>query len=442
MRLSRRTRRLAAADKRHVWHPFTQMREWDPSDFLVIEKGRGSELIDTDGRRYLDGVSSLWCNEHGHRAPELDRAVRCQVGRIAHSTFLGLSNVPAIELAEALVRLAPRGLNKVFYSDSGSEAVEIAIKMSYQFWKHSTGRERKVFVRLENAYHGDTIGAVSVGGIGLFHELFKPLLFKTAAAPADAQKLEAVVRKHGKNVAAIVVEPLVQGAAGMLVHPKGFLKAAGRIARKYGTLLVVDEVATGFGRTGKMFACEHENVRPDILCVAKGLTGGYLPLAATLATDRVYNAFLGRYEEFKTFFHGHTYTANPLACAAALASLERFKKKKVLQHVNRLSKRLRALLQPLEAHPRVREIRQIGLMAGIELTSSPLDPKLGAKVCRAARDRGVIVRPLGNVIVLMPPFSFTEKELTRLCKVTIESINATKLSTKGVRPLFGGSPRK
>jgi len=429
MRL-KKTTRLASLDKKHVWHPFTQMREWDPSDFLVIEKARGSYLYDTDGKKYLDGVSSLWCNVHGHRVPAIDAAVKRQLSKVAHSTFLGLSNVPAVELAARLSKMAPRGLEKVFYSDSGSEAVEIAIKMAYQYWKYATGKERKVFVRLENAYHGDTLGSVSVGGIGLFHKLFKPLLFKTAAAPADAKGLEAVVRRHRGQVAAIVVEPLVQGAAGMRTHPEGFLKAAERIARKHDTLLIVDEVATGFGRTGKMFACEHEGVRPDLMCVAKGLTGGYLPLAATLATNRVYDAFLGSHDEFKTFFHGHTYTANPLACAAALASLELFAKNKTLAHVHKLAATLAALLAPLKKHPHVAQIRQVGLMAGIELVEHKKTGKpyaagltIGAKVCRAARDKGVIVRPLGNVIVLMPPFSFTEVELVRLWSAIARSID-------------------
>ncbi len=432
------TKRLARWDKQYVWHPFTQMREWDPKDFLVIEKGRGSWLIDTDGRRYLDGVSSLWCNVHGHRVPELDRALRGQIGRIAHSTFLGLSNVPAVQLSRELMRAAPRGLGKVFYSDSGSEAVEIALKMAFQYWKHKGKPRKEGFLKLTNAYHGDTIGSVSVGGIGIFHEIFGPLLFKTfsakgpdryhekfrgsddAYAAVCAARVEKVLRKRAGKIAAIVMEPLVQGAAGMITHPRGFLKRVRRLADRYGVLLILDEVATGFGRTGRMFACQTEGVRPDILCLAKGLTGGYLPLAATLATDEIYNAFLGRYEEFKTFFHGHTYTANPLACAAALANLKRFRARGVLARNRRLIRSLTRHLSAFRALPEVGDVRQCGLMAGIELKEQ--NPRVGARVARRARDKGVIIRPLGNVIVLMPPYSFTEAELARLCRATREAI--------------------
>lgn len=444
---SRRTRRLARLDKRHVWHPFTQMREWDPDDFLIIEKGKGSYLYDTEGRRYLDGVSSLWCNVHGHRVPELDRAVKAQLGRIAHSTFLGLSNVPAILLSRRLVRIAPPGLNKVFYSDSGSEAVEIGLKMAFQYWKHK-GKPGKIgFLKLTNAYHGDTVGAVSVGGIGLFHEIFGPLLFKTFSADAPdryhekfrasddayaalcASRVEKVLKKRSGSIAAIVMEPLVQGAAGMITHPRGFLKRVRRLADRYGVLLILDEVATGFGRTGRMFACEHEGVRPDILCLGKGLSGGYLPLAATLTTDEIYNEFLGRTEEFKTFFHGHTYTANPLACAVALANLERFGARGVIAANRKLIRGFTRRLADIACLPHVGDVRQCGLMAGIELVQDkasnrgyPVGDKIGARVARCARDKGVIIRPLGNVIVLMPPFSFTEAELAKLCGAVRESI--------------------
>ncbi len=441
------TEQLARWDKRYVWHPFTQMREWDPEDFLIIGKGRGSYLFDTEGKSYLDGVSSLWCNVHGHRVPELDRAVRDQLGRVAHSTFLGLSNVPAVLLSRELVRIAPRGLRKVFYSDSGSEAVEIALKMAFQYWKHKGKPQKSKFLRLTNAYHGDTVGSVSVGGIGLFHEIFKPLLFKTFSAEgpdryhqnfkgSDARyaqicagRIERVLKHRAGEIAAIVMEPLVQGAAGMITHPPGFLKRVRKLADRYGVLLILDEVATGFGRTGRMFACEHEKVSPDILCLAKGLTGGYLPLAATLTTDEIYGAFLGRYDEFKAFFHGHTYTANPLACAAALANLKRFRARRVLERNRKLIRLLADCLEEFRALAHVGDVRQCGLMAGIELVAEkttnrpyPLEKKMGMRVARRARDKGAIIRPLGNVVVLMPPFCFTESELRKLCRVVKEAI--------------------
>jgi adenosylmethionine-8-amino-7-oxononanoate aminotransferase len=447
-RVTARTRQLIGWDKKYVWHPFTQMRDWtaDP-DTLVIERGQGSHLIDSDGRRYLDGVSSLWCNTHGHRVPEIDRAVREQLGKIAHSTYLGLANEPASILSKELIAIAPKGLAKVFYSDSGSEAVEIALKMAYQYWRLKGVKTRRTFLKFTNAYHGDTVGSVSVGGIQLFHDIFGPLLFKTFAAPAPyryrdaftgseeayaqfcADRVEAVLKRHHREVAAIVLEPLVQGAAGMLTQPRGFLKRVAALAKKYDTLLILDEVATGFGRTGTMFACEREGVSPDLLCLAKGITAGYLPLAATLATDRIYGAFLGRYDEFKTFFHGHTYTANPLACAAAVANLEYFKKKRVLVRARRQIALLAAELKMIATHPNVGEVRQIGMMVGIELVADqktkkpfPIELQIGARVCREARNHGVIIRPLGNVIVLMPPFSFTDAQIRALCGAVRRSI--------------------
>jgi adenosylmethionine-8-amino-7-oxononanoate aminotransferase len=447
-RVTPRTRQLIGWDKKYVWHPFTQMRDWtaDP-DVLVIEKGSGSYLIDSDGRRYLDGVSSLWCNTHGHRVSEIDRAVKRQLGKIAHTTYLGLANEPASILSKELIAIAPKGLKKVFYSDSGSEAVEIALKMAYQYWQLKGVRTKKTFLKFTNAYHGDTVGSVSVGGIQIFHDIFGPLLFKTFTAPAPyryrenfsgneeaytefcAGRVEQVLRKHHREIAAVVLEPLVQGAAGMLMQPRGFLKRVAALAKKYDTLLILDEVATGFGRTGTMFACEQEGVSPDLLCLAKGLTAGYLPLAATLATDRIYDAFLGSYSEFKTFFHGHTYTANPLACAAAVANLRYFKEKRVLDRARRQTAALTAELKKIEAHPNVGEVRQKGMMVGIELVRDratrapfPIEAQMGARVCREARKHGVIIRPLGNVVVLMPPFSFTDAQIRQLCAAVHRSI--------------------
>lgn len=442
-----RTKALLAADQAHVWHPFTQMRGWLEDAPLVIERAEGNWLIDTEGKRYLDGISSLWVTVHGHRRPELDAAVRAQLDQVAHSTLLGLASVPSIQLAQRLVALAPKGLSRVFYSDSGSTAVEVAVKMAYQYWQLVGRPSKQRFVALAEAYHGDTLGSVSVGGMDLFHERFRHLLFDVERIPTPhgyrwpgrdvlAESLEAAERllrdKH-ETLAGLVVEPLVQGAAGMLMQPKGYLKALAALCRKYEVLLICDEVATGFGRTGTMFAVEQEGVTPDLLCLAKGLTGGYLPLAATLASERIYQAFLGSFSEAKTFFHGHTYTGNPLACAAALASLELFETDRTLARIPRVMAALAPGLERIAAHPHVGEVRQRGLMVGIELvrekaTKTPFDfaERMGFRVCSAAREHGVWLRPLGNVLVLMPPLSLTDDE-ARLLTDAVEQALAKVL---------------
>ncbi len=417
--------KLADKDRRYVWHPFTQMRDWTAAEPLIIDRAEGNELIDVDGRRYLDGVSSLWVNLHGHHRRELDDAVRAQLDRVAHSTLLGLANVPSIELAERLVEIAPAGLTRVFYSDSGSTAVEVALKIAFQYQKQRGRAEKRKFLALTDAYHGDTVGAVSVGGIDLFHEIFHPLLFHVLRVPPAIEALERTLAAHAHELAAFVVEPLVQGAAGMLLQPPGFLRAARELCTKYDVLLVADEVATGFGRTGTMFACEQESVAPDLMCLAKGISGGYLPLAATLATEEIYAAFLGQYEHKLTFFHGHTYTGNPLACAAGLASLDIFERDHVLERLQpkiaRLHARLDAELAPL---PPVVAIRRRGFMVGVELGPYAYEQTIGARVCLDLRARGVLLRPLGNVIVMMPPLSITDDEIDRLVDGTRESIRA------------------
>jgi adenosylmethionine---8-amino-7-oxononanoate aminotransferase len=422
---------LVAADRAHLWHPFTQQQGWAEEEPLIVERAEGTDLIDADGRRYIDGVSSLWCNVHGHCHPRIDAAVRDQLDRVAHSTMLGLSHRPGIELAQRLVEIAPPGLTRVFYSDSGSTATEIALKMAFQYWRQN-GEQRSKFVSLRMAYHGDTIGSVSVGGIDLFHSTYRPLLFDTLQAePGDAAAIDRLLSHYSGEVAAVIMEPLVQGAAGMLVHPEGYLRAVRRLCDRHGVLLVLDEVATGFGRTGRMFACEHEGVAPDLLCVAKGITGGYLPLAATLATEEVYSGFLGRFEELRTFFHGHTYTGNPLACAAALASLDVFEEERTLERLQRKIELLGELLEPIAAHPAVRAVRRRGFMTGIELAEQPLAARMGHQVTLEARRRGAVIRPLGDVIVLMPPLSISEGELTRLLAITAESIEAATATAAG-----------
>jgi adenosylmethionine-8-amino-7-oxononanoate aminotransferase len=445
------TERLRQRDRAALWHPFTQMADWEKDAPLIIERGEGNYLFDTEGRRYFDGVSSLWVNLFGHRRKEIDEAVRAQLDRMAHSTFLGLSHPPAIELAEKLLAVAPPGLSRVFYSDNGSTAMEIAIKMAFQYWRQREGgaEERREFLTLSEAYHGDTIGSVSAGGIDLFHRIFRPLLFSTHRVPAPhcyrcpyglsrpscslfcAERMEEEVRGRKDTLAAAIVEPIVQGAAGMLLMPEGYLARLRAVTRECGVLLICDEVATGFGRTGTMFACTQEGVSPDIMAVAKGMTGGYLPLAATLATEDIYRAFLGRYEEFKTFFHGHSYTANPLGCAAAIATLSIFGREDILARVSRLGRTMERALAELSGHRNVGEIRQKGLMAGIEIVADratrerfPPGEKIGQRVVRKVRERDVILRPLGDVIVLMPPLSSNEEEIRSLVRSASWAIDA------------------
>jgi len=399
-------------DKSYIWHPFTPMQDWVANEQLIIARGEGCYLYDLEGKKYLDGVSSLWVTVHGHRNKYINRAICQQMDKVAHSTLLGLGNIPSIELAKKLVEITPKGLNKVFFSDNGSTAVEIALKMAFQYWeqlqtsnfkpqnitKKNKYQQKTKFLTLVNAYHGDTIGSVSVGGIGLFHQIYQPLLFKSFKVRPSLAEVARVIRRHHREIAAMIVEPMVQGAAGMLLQPKGFLKGVRRLCTQYDVLLICDEVATGFGRTGKMFACEHEGVRPDVMCVAKGLTGGYLPVAATLTTDKIYRAFLGNIEERKTFFHGHTFTGNPLGCAAALASLELFEKTKLLDHVRKNSRLLTTLLRPFRSLPIVKEVRQCGTMVGIELGPFPAKLRLGHQVILEARKRGAILRPLGDCL--------------------------------------------
>jgi adenosylmethionine-8-amino-7-oxononanoate aminotransferase len=442
-----RQRRLEEADKRYIWHPFTQMQDYQGMEPVIIEQGEGSYLIDIHGRRYLDGVSSLWVSVHGHRCSEIDRAVIEQVGRISHTTLLGLSNPPAIELAERLVEIAPRGLERVFYSDNGSTGCEIALKMAFQYWQHRGASSKTRFISFKNGCHGDTLGAVSVGGIDLFHEAFRPLLFpvlqaespycyrcplglrRPACAMACLGSLERILEDHHEEVAALIMEPLVQGAAGMITQPVGFLTRVRELCTRYGILMIADEVAVGFGRTGKMFACDHEKVKPDLMVLAKGITGGYLPLAATMTTEEVYAAFLGEHHEFKTFFHGHTYTGNPLACAAAVANLEVFAKDRTLQQLAAKIDFLARGLERFKDLTAVGEVRQRGFMTGIELvadkktkTPFPVQERMGIKVIMEARKRGVIIRPLGDVIVIMPPLSISQAELEELVEVVYQSI--------------------
>jgi adenosylmethionine-8-amino-7-oxononanoate aminotransferase len=431
-------------DRAHVWHPFTPMQAYEAEKPLIIAEARGCFLIDLDGREYLDGVSSLWCNVHGHRVPQLDDAIRQQLDAVAHSTLLGLSNVPAIRLARRLVELAPAGLRHVFYSDDGATAVEVALKMAFQYWRQCARPrpEKTRFLALQGAYHGDTLGDVSVGDLARFHHLFAPLLFPTVRAPNHhcyrcplglerascridcVEMLADLVAQHADSLAAVVIEPLVQGAAGMVPAPEGYLRRVREVTRRHDVLLIADEVAVGFGRTGTLFACTQEDVTPDFLCLAKGLTGGYLPLAATLTTEEVYRAFLGPPETGRTFYHGHTYTGNPLGAAVALANLELLEAPTGLDALPEKIERLRHHLEQLRNFSVVGDVRQKGLMAGIELVRDrrtkerfPAEARMGARFCRLAREQGVLLRPLGDVVVVMPPLAIDLALLDRLGNV-------------------------
>jgi adenosylmethionine-8-amino-7-oxononanoate aminotransferase len=438
---------LEAWDDAHVWHPFTPHSVYREEEPLLIVAGEGNYLIDADDNRYLDGVASIWCNTFGHRRKEIDDAVRAQLGRIAHSTLLGNAGDRSILLAKRLTELAPPGLSKVFFSDNGSTAVEVALKMTLQYWQQVDGggcSQKTKCLAFTGAYHGDTVGAVSLGGIELFHSRFRPLLFEVVRAPSPSfywrplgqtrqeaerefiETFDRLISLHADQLAAVVMEPGMQGAGGMITHPDGFLKHVREVTRRHDILLIFDEVAMGIGRSGAMFAAERENVAPDFLCLAKGLTGGYLPLAATLTTERVYEAFLGRPEEGRAFFHGHTYTGNALGCAAALAVLDVFQRERVLDELPAKIEKLSTELERLREFPRhgdggVGDIRQYGLAAGIELVADrgsrePFDvaARIGMKVCRLARECGVFLRPLGDVIVIMPPLSISEDEIELL----------------------------
>lgn len=421
---------LAKLDHQHVWHPFTQQQDWVRSEPLIIDRAEGSWLIDTEGRRYLDGVSSLWTNVHGHRHPKLDAAIRAQLDKVAHTTMLGLSHPTAIELAAKLVGKAP-GMSRVFYSDNGSTACEIALKMAFQYQQQIGQTARTRFASLADAYHGDTIGAVSVGAVELFHSIYRPLLFEAVALPApttpnspdeDAclERALALLDVHGHELAAIIVEPLVQGAAGMKMHSARYLRTILERARQHGVLVIIDEVAVGFGRLGTLFAFEQLDVRPDFLCLAKGLSGGYLPLAATLTTAEVYEAFLAEPEAYRQFFHGHTFTGNPLACAVALASLALFDEEDTLAHVQQLSAHLTKRLTALAEDERIVGFRQRGVMAGVDLVARD---RAGHRVCMACRPRGAILRPLGDTVVINPPLSISVAELDQLLDVLTAAID-------------------
>ncbi len=442
-----------SGNRTNIWHPFTQMKEHESLSPIMIEKGEGVYLVDSEGNRYIDGVSSLWVNIHGHGVNEIESAIKSQLDSIGHSTLLGLSNPAAERLAEKLVNAAPAELTKVFFSGDGASAVEVAIKMAFQYWKNKGETKRTKFVSLENGYHGDTLGAVSVGGIDMFHTAFKPLLFESFKAPsyycyrcplaktypsceiACAGAVDRICSEHPGEVAAIIIEPYVQAAGGMIVSPPGYLEKIRKIADKHNVLLVTDEVATGFGRTGRMFACEHEGICPDMMVLGKGLTGGYTALSATLTTERIYEAFLGEYEEFKTFFHGHSYSGNPLACAAGIGNFEAFENRRTLEKLPEKIEFFENELKEFNSIENVGNVRNKGLMAGIELVKDrgtkeryPVGERMGCKVAQKALEYGVMIRPLGDVVVLMPPVGIEMEDLKELMR---SSFRAVRDATEG-----------
>jgi adenosylmethionine-8-amino-7-oxononanoate transaminase len=462
---------LIKSDKNNIWHPFTQMADWinnDPGVALIIDRAKGSYLYDVDGKKYLDGVASLWVNLLGHRNSKIDKAVKKQIDKVSHTTFLGLTHIPAIKLAKTLLEILPSNIKKIFYSDNGSTAVEVALKMAYQY-QQLKNEKRTMFLSLKNAYHGDTIGAVSVGGADLFHLRFKSLLFKSYFAmspycyrciyrkneikfPSNARnfknhnvqvgcrgecikQVESILAKNHKKIAAAIIEPLNQAASGMIIMPKGYLKEYANLCKRYEIPLICDEVATGFGRTGKMFAVEHEGVKPDFICLSKAITGGYLPLAVTATTNDIYNAFLGKYEEFKTFFHGHSYTASPLACAAANATLDALQQDKILQKLQPKIEHLEKELAELSKHSKVGNIRHCGVMVGIEIvkdkkTCKSYDYKLktGAKICNKIRKHGVIIRNLNDILVMFLPLTVTSQEISKIVASIKAELNNLTLS--------------
>ncbi|MCL2700636.1 MAG: adenosylmethionine--8-amino-7-oxononanoate transaminase [Phycisphaerae bacterium] len=461
---------LIDADKRYVWHPFTPMQPWldaaDLSDALLVA-GEGFELIDVQGRRYIDGFGSLWCNLHGHRVTAIDDAIRQQLDRIAHSTLLGFASPPSIRLAEKLITTLPEcmsGLRKVFFSDSGATATEIACKMAFQYWQNRGQAARRKFIAFREGYHGDTVGAVSLGGIDLFHRVFRPLLFETTFVdcPNEHYGKNDVTLRSSENEAgplaqtrhafetspgeycAVFVEPMIQGAGGMLTQPPGFMRALRQLTREHDVLLIADEVATGFCRTGTLYACEHEQIGPDLLCLGKGLTGGYLPVSATLATQEIFDAFLGEAGQARTFYHGHTFTGNALGCAAAVASLELIFTSGLLASLPAKVELMRRHLSALADHPHVGDIRQCGLMAGIELVKSrgrrgadrrPWEQydwtrRIGSAVCRTARPDGLIIRPLDDVIVLMPPPAIDLPTLERMMSIVVRRVREFAFPTE------------
>ncbi len=440
---------LAEKDKKYVWHPFTQMKDYDKEEPIIIDRGKGIYIWDLKGNKYIDAVSSWWVNTLGHCHPRINKALKEQLEKIEHVIFAGFTHKPAIELSEGLVELTPEALTKVFFSDNGSTAVEVGLKMAYQYWAQKGFKEKNKFIALENSYHGDTLGAVSVSGVELFHEIYRPLLFDIYQAdspycyrcPKDKcpkscnieclESIESILKENADKIAGVIVEPLVQGAGGMRMYPPKYLTKLRAICDEYNVLMIDDEVAMGFGRTGKMFAFEHAGITPDIICLAKGITAGYLPLAVTMTTDEVYSAFYDDYEKCKTFYHGHSFTGNPLAASIAVENLKIYKEEKIIESIQPKIKKFAECLKKFEGLKHVGDIRQTGMVCAVEIvkdteTKEPFDfeTRMGTKIYKEALKRGAILRPIGNALYFMPPYVITEEEIEKLTDIAVESIKA------------------
>jgi len=439
-------------DLRYIWHPYTQMKDCEKSPPILIERAKGAKLYDKRGRLYYDTISSWWCNVHGHNHPAIKRAINKQLGSLEHVLFAGFTHRPAIELAEGLISISPKNLTKVFFSDNGSTSVETALKLSFQYW-HNIGRKKKTkFISLDAAYHGDTIGAMSVGGVSLFNSLFSPLFFKSfkVASPycyhcpmgrerpscdIDCiRPLESLLKNKSSEIAAMILEPLVMGASGMIIYPKEYLRRAAALTKKYNVHLILDEVATGFGRTGKMFACQHLSVQPDLICLSKGITSGYLPLAATLTTQKIYQAFYDDYDKKKTFYHGHTYTANPISCSAAVASLALFKRERTLERVAKLCPSFHKGLEEFRGLPIVGDVRYIGMIGALELVKDKkrkipfsFTERIGKVIYERGLKSGIILRPLGNVVYFCLPLCIKEREIHTILRRAYKVISEAGL---------------
>ncbi len=439
-------------DLKYIWHPYTQMKDCQSFPPILIERAKGIKLYDGKGKCYYDTISSWWCNIHGHNHPKIKKAIKDQLNSLEHVLFAGFTHKPAIKLAEKIVAITPGSLTKVFFSDNGSTAVEVALKMSFQYWQNIGKKRKTKFISLDAAFHGDTIGAMSVGGVDLFNKIFSPLFFKSFKAaspycyrcPAGRDKstcnieciesLESILKKKSGEIAALILEPMIMAAGGMIIYPAKYLRGAARLARKYNVHLILDEVASGFGRTGKMFACEHAGVNPDFICLSKGITSGYLPLGLTLTTEKIYKAFYADYWKRKTFYHGHTYTANPISCAAAVASLKVYEEEGTLKRVNQLTPVFHQELEGFRALPLAGDIRYIGMIGAIELvknkkTKKPftLEERIGLKVYEKGLEKGLILRPLGNIVYFYLPLSIKESELRSVLRKTFSIIKNFKI---------------
>ena len=430
-----------------VWHPCTQMKDHERLPVVPIKRASGVYLEDFEGKQYLDAISSWWVNLFGHANPKINEAVKSQLDKLEHVLLAGFTHEPVIQLSERLVEIAPAGLNKCFYADNGSSAVEVALKMSFHYWLNQGKTSKRTFVSLENSYHGETIGALSVGDVALYKKTYQPLLMDAITVPSpdgylretgetaqqfaqrQFEKLEALLKSRAEQICAVILEPLVQCAGYMRMYDPVYLKKVREACDKYDVHLIADEIAVGFGRTGTMFACEHAKISPDLMCLSKGLTGGYLPLSVVMTTDNIYSAFYDDYESMRAFLHSHSYTGNPLGCSAALATLDIFRNENIIEQNRHLRDVLASAIEPLKDHPHVSDVRQCGMIAAVEMAKNPgtreaypWQERRGLRVYQHALKEGVLLRPLGDVIYFMPPYVITEEQIRTMVDVARQGI--------------------